>query len=199
MIKAVIFDIGGVTIKDPMAYIYRAVEREFKVSSAKVVKFYDNELGSLVSTNKISTKEFWTRLAKELNIVDATALENVWMDTLKKYGVLDQGVIKLIKSLKQKGYKVSTISNTFKPPEKFHIKFGHYKFFDHVFLSNRLKMRKPEAMIYRYAIKKLNVKPSECVFIDDRLENVQGARRVGMKAILFKDAVRLERDLKRYL
>jgi FMN phosphatase YigB (HAD superfamily) len=37
--------------------------------------------------------------------------------------------------------------------------------------------------------------PEECVFIDDRQENLSGAEKVGIRGVLMKDAPQLRRDL----
>ena len=48
-------------------------------------------------------------------------------------------------------------------------------------------MAKPDPAIYRLAAERLGVKPEECVFVDDLLENVEAAESIGMKGIVFKD------------
>ena len=68
---------------------------------------------------------------------------------------------------------------------------------DRVFASCYIKMRKPEAGIYRYALKKMGVKAGEAIFIDNMEENVAGARKVGIRSILFTGYGRLVKDLKR--
>jgi len=198
LIKVIIFDIGGVTIKEPMSSIYKDVGREFKTSAERIKQKY-LEIDSLISTNKISAKKFWWKLAKKLQIEDVGLLETIWIKSLKENAPFNKNVVKLINDLKEKGYKVATLSNTLKPHEKVHRKAGCYKFFSKVFLSDRLGMKKPDAEIYRYVSRALNVRPDECVFIDDKLENVVGARKVGMKAILFKNAQQLGKEVKRYL
>ena len=60
-------------------------------------------------------------------------------------------------------------------------------------------MIKPEPGIYRYAIEGLGVEPGEALFLDDRLENVEGARALGLHSEIFttwEDF--LERDCARY-
>ncbi|WP_328523585.1 HAD family hydrolase [Kribbella sp. NBC_00359] len=56
--------------------------------------------------------------------------------------------------------------------------------FDDVVISGEVGMRKPEPEIFLLAARRLDLKPEECVFIDDLELNVDGARAVGMTAIL---------------
>jgi HAD superfamily hydrolase (TIGR01509 family) len=46
---------------------------------------------------------------------------------------------------------------------------------------------KPEPQVYYLAAQSLGVEPQEALFIDDFVENVEGARRVGMQALHFQD------------
>ena len=57
--------------------------------------------------------------------------------------------------------------------------------FDHVTFSCELRLFKPQAEIYEHSFRGLKVAPEETLFIDDRQENVDGARAVGMHAELF--------------
>lgn len=196
LIKVVIFDIGGVTIKYPMHHVYRALEKKFKIDRKKI-REKDLELDPVIETNKISLKEYWSRFAEGLG-VDTSLFRKEYIKAFVDTAILNKSVAKIIERVKKK-YRVATISNTMNLHEKIHRSKGHYKFFSRVFLSNKLGMRKPHREIYLYAIEKLNIKPPECVFIDDKQENVEGARKVGMKAILFKNVGQLEKDLKKYL
>ncbi len=67
--------------------------------------------------------------------------------------------------------------------------------FDHHTWSCELDMIKPEAAIYRHTLKKLGVHPNEALFIDDRNENIEGAKQAGLHALLFRDAETLQVDL----
>ena len=61
-------------------------------------------------------------------------------------------------------------------------------------------MIKPEAEIYHDAIAGLGVEPDEALFLDDRPENVEGARAVGIHAEIFTTWEEfLERDVARPL
>ena len=48
-------------------------------------------------------------------------------------------------------------------------------------------MIKPDAGIYQCLFDKYILNPKECVFIDDRPENIEGGRKLGMEGIVFTD------------
>ena len=56
-------------------------------------------------------------------------------------------------------------------------------------------MLKPDPAIYRLLIDRNGLAASDCLFIDDSAANVEGARAVGMDAVLFTDPAALEREL----
>jgi FMN phosphatase YigB (HAD superfamily) len=53
------------------------------------------------------------------------------------------------------------------------------------------------AEIYEHTLQKLDVRADEALFLDDRLENVEGARAVGMHSLLFHGVRHLQEDLQR--
>ena len=54
-------------------------------------------------------------------------------------------------------------------------------------VSAMVGMIKPDAGIYQCLFDKYNLNPKECVFIDDRPENIEGGRKLGMEGIVFTD------------
>ncbi|AFD25111.1 HAD family hydrolase [Deinococcus gobiensis] len=63
------------------------------------------------------------------------------------------------------------------------------------FTSCYLGVLKPNPAIYRLGLSFAGVRPEEAVMIDDRAQNVQAARSVGMHAVQFRDAAGLRAEL----
>ncbi len=70
--------------------------------------------------------------------------------------------------------------------------------FNHTTWSCELELVKPEAAIYEHTLEKLGVRPEETLFLDDKVENVEGAQQVGMHALLFRDPETLQADLEKH-
>lgn len=68
--------------------------------------------------------------------------------------------------------------------------------FRDIVVSGAENMLKPEPEIYRLLLARNGLEAGESLFIDDSPANVEGARAVGMDAVLFTDADQLARDLK---
>lgn len=56
--------------------------------------------------------------------------------------------------------------------------------FDDIVISGEVGLRKPEPEIFRLAAGRIGLEPAECVFVDDLQLNIDGARAVGMTALL---------------
>jgi HAD superfamily hydrolase (TIGR01509 family) len=69
-------------------------------------------------------------------------------------------------------------------------------YFDTFVLSHEIRAAKPEAKIFEAAIEMANVPAQEIFFVDDRIENVNGARAVGLDAVQFTAAGHLAADLR---
>jgi epoxide hydrolase-like predicted phosphatase len=60
--------------------------------------------------------------------------------------------------------------------------------YDQVVISGEVGARKPEPRIYLLTAERLGVQPPDCVFVDDLLQNVEGAKAVGMEGIVHRSA-----------
>lgn len=94
-----------------------------------------------------------------------------------------------LKGLQEKGYKTYLLSNYPENYFELHMKkkFTFMPYIDGKVVSGAVKMIKPDAEIYEYLLQKFSLKPEECVFIDDRPENVETAEKLGIHGIIFTD------------
>ncbi|GAA2660195.1 HAD family phosphatase [Nonomuraea recticatena] len=74
-------------------------------------------------------------------------------------------------------------------------RLGLTYFADAVVSSARVGLAKPDPRIYELAAQVAGVTPSRCLFVDDRLENVEAARALGMIGVHFTEAGDLARAL----
>jgi putative hydrolase of the HAD superfamily len=94
--------------------------------------------------------------------------------------------LQLVRDL-QSAYKLSILSNAdLSLRGRLEGDIGIHHLFDDVVCSAEVGMAKPEAGIYELAAERLGLEPDECVFVDDLDTNVEAARQVGMRAVLFR-------------
>jgi len=194
MIKAVIFDAGDVTLVNrPML---QDIVKEFGLRREDIAKKYQI-LIKQHAAGKISEKEFWRLFKKRFKVTRPIPRPSPLVKNWTRHAVEKDDVIKLVTRLKRNGYKVGLLSSTIPAHVKHMRKIGFLKNFDEAILSYEVGTDKPNAKIYRIALKKLGVLPGEAVFIDDKEENVKGAQKIRIKGIVFKDAKQLRKELRK--
>ena len=110
-----------------------------------------------------------------------------------------EGMRDLLTRLKGEGYRLYGLTNWCSKVYLTMAQFEIFDLLDGYIISSEEKVIKPEAEIYQRLFNRFNLKPEECLFADDRAENIEGGRRVGMEGIVFTDARQYERELEEVL
>ncbi|ASJ11180.1 haloacid dehalogenase [Thermococcus sp. P6] len=108
-----------------------------------------------------------------------------------------RGARRLLLELKKSGYRLGIITdgNPVKQWEKL-IRLELDDYFDGVFISDYLGVKKPHAKIFHKALRSMGVKPEEAVMVGDRLySDIYGAKEVGMKTVWFRYGKYADREL----
>lgn len=185
MIKAIIFDLGGVVIENGVYVAYQKWP-EFEQT------FKEKYLIS-AERGKISTRKLWKNLSLDLPQLKMKEIENY---IFKNFVPIPE-VFKIAKRLKE-NYKIALLTNNL--AEWFSLldkKYKLSKIFKNLIVSAKVGIRKPEREIYLLTASRLKVNPQECLFIDDLPENIEGARKAKMRTILFRGPTRLKEELKK--
>lgn len=98
-----------------------------------------------------------------------------------------EGAKEFCELVKNKGRRIYVLSNACSKFYEYFPKYFPLEEFDGVVVSSDVHMIKPDIGIYQYLTEKYGLQPQECLFIDDREENVEGARAAGMEAVVFKN------------
>lgn len=109
------------------------------------------------------------------------------------------GMYEYMKSLKARGYRLYGLSNWSTTVKRIIEKYEIFKLLEGSVISYELKITKPDAAIYQTLLERYDLKAEECVFADDKAENIEGAESVGMKGILFKNKEQYECELEQML
>ncbi len=110
---------------------------------------------------------------------------------------MDNEVFSLIQKLRKR-YRIFALTNHVREFFDFlDRKHGLEGMFGRIFKSYETKLAKPDPRFYEYMLKEIGMKPKECVFIDDRKDNIRTAKELGMRAILHENARTLEKELRK--
>lgn len=190
MIKAIIFDYGGVLSTNVTLLSFGemyAAKLEVNPEKFKEI-IIDN--WDQARINRINSRLFWSNLSNFLKI-DKKTLRRDWVAFFK----LRPKALTLVKKLK-KNYKLGLLSNHIEDwLEEIIENHKLNQIFDVIVTSYRSRLAKPDIDIFRETIKRLNVKSTECIYIDDMEKNIPPAKELGMKTILFRDLRQLKKEL----
>lgn len=186
MVKNVIFDFGGVLLDWNPHYVYDSYFNDaercdyflthicnqawiLEGDAGKPVPLACEELAARYPDWAEPARMFWTR----------------WPDML---GGPIPGMYELVASLKRQGYGLWGLTNWgYETFQLVRDTFPTFRLLDGIVVSSEEKIIKPDPRLYRILLDRYDLKPEECVFIDDNANNVTGARAVGIEAIRFEN------------
>jgi putative hydrolase of the HAD superfamily len=184
-IEAVIFDFGGVLCAHPndarmaeIAHFLKADPAEFHQAFWQHRIPYDAGM---------EEAEYWSTVVDELGLAwDPGQLPALVKYEVELWNQFDERMLKFVAHLQSRGYSTGILSNLPRPMgESLRAHPTFLDPFDHQTFSYELGVVKPSEAIYRYAIEGLGVAPEQALFLDDRPENIEGARGLGMQAELY--------------
>lgn len=183
-IEAIIFDMDGVIIDSEQ--IWKRAEKE--VFSSVGVKLSEElcKITETLTTTEVT--EFWFNRypwkGKTLKEVENGVVERVTF-LIEKEGTAVSGIGEFIKNLKRKGYKIGLATNS--PSALIPVvlnRLNLYQYFDATSSAEHEIEGKPSPYVYLTVAEKLNVKPENCVAIEDSSSGLLAAKKAGMKTVL---------------
>lgn len=197
MIRSVISDLGKVLITFDNSIFYRRLAAYSSIPEEDIagkVNVY-SEVGRAVDTGKLSPRGFYEKV-KEILQMELSYEE--FMPIYNDVFAANSPVIEVMRRLKNK-YRLVMLSNTDVMRFGFiREKFPEVMFFDDYVLSYEVGYVKPDPRIYQAAVEKALAEPQECVFIDDRPENIAAAQDLGIRTIHFLDETDLASELRTF-
>lgn len=199
MIHTVIFDIGMVLAYFRGREMFRDMGIEGEDFETIVNATIRNPLWNEFDRGLISTEVIIDTFAK-----DAPQFRkeiSMIFEHPEQMVLMYDYAIPWIRELKERGYKVYALSNWSKPSYEACIdnQLSFLKEMDGEIISFREHLLKPEPAIYQLLFERYNINPSEAVFLDDTLANVEAARAFGLNAIHFQNYEQGKKELAEYL
>ena len=194
-ISTLFFDIGGVCLSNGW-------DHEQRQSLAKALQFdyqaFDSRHRQVIDSlerGQITLDEYlrWTLFYEPREFTIEQVIEQI-----EQLSTPFQATLDLIGALRDHGgYLLATINNESRELNEYRIeRFGLRSLFSAFFSSCYLNLLKPQPEHYRRALQITQRRPEECLYIDDRPMNVEVARILGMRPILFTSAAQLGSELR---
>lgn len=185
MLKNIIFDFGNVIMNynpDEILNHYELTPQEHDLLRKTI---FESKEWPEIDAGKIDEKEateiFTSRVPAELKS-KVKQIMLTWPANVDFY----ESVFRFIDQLRKDGYKIYALSNTGMEFANFVKNSSMGDYFDVFVFSAQEKLMKPDTKIYQCLLDRYNLKPEECLFIDDLAENTKAASELGMKSFTFK-------------
>jgi putative hydrolase of the HAD superfamily len=189
-IKSIVFDLGGVIITlDREEAVNRFKNAGLKNAEELLSAYHQKGIFLELEEGKLSEEEFYDAVRKEAGtFISNETIYYGWIGFLKE---TPEYKLTMLEELRQKGYRVYLLSNTnpvimswartpaFSPQGK-----SIDEYFDKLYLSYQIGYTKPDPEIFRFMIKDSGMIPSETLFIDDGIANIETGKKLGMKTYL---------------
>ena len=181
--NTVIFDIGKVLVEyDWKIYLEELHFSEDAVRAVADAVFLSPEWQK--ADEGIVTPENWLSVFQKNAPGYEKEIEKVYQ-TLEGCITSYEETPALIQHFRRKGWRIFYLSNYSEYLyQKTQDKLSFLRDFDGGVFSFQEKCLKPEEKIYRILLKRYSIKPEDALFLDDRPENIEAARRLGMQGIV---------------
>ena len=195
-IKVIFFDIGGVLLHIHPDKMISHISDITGLSYEKVRSSFPEKGHDIYEKGQMTNQE-WFQTFKSALPYNSGLMETEFWDAWAMILGEESKVIDILLELK-KYYKIWLLSNT-NPKhiqDELDNKYVFPKLVDGAIYSYDVGLRKPDKSIYIKACELAKVNPAESVFIDDLIENIDGAKKVGIKGIHYTDIEKLNKSLK---
>ena len=195
-IEAVVFDFGNVLTLPPLEHEFAAMgklcgldRRTFDLEYTAQRREYDR--------GAIDGLRYWSLLMRSAGAVPSPELVRTLIEEdIAAWSRINEPVLTWARELQRAGLRTGILSNM--PADilrGMRERFPWIGQFEVTVFSCDLGLIKPEAGIYRACLEALALPGSKVLFLDDSRENVEGARKEGIRALLFRNLSDIHRQL----
>jgi putative hydrolase of the HAD superfamily len=196
-INTVIFDFGYVLSLPPQPSDYQRLAALAGIDGKPFEEIYWGQRADY-DRGAIDGPTYWRRIAKAAGReLTPAQIDSLIANDVAIWMRANPVMMEWVRALKRGGLKIAVLSNM---PIEISTYMRQYapwfRDFDYVCFSAEVQLAKPDAAIYHACLKVVHSKPEECLFIDDRTENVEAARTLGMQALTFVSVRKLAVDVR---
>lgn len=189
MLKAIIFDVGGVLIRTHAWGGRQKWAARVGLAADEFEDFvFNGPSGRQAQLGLMTAAAHWQGLARHFGLADGEIVE--LRHDFFAGDLLDEALVGYIQRLRRAGYRTGLLSNA--PDDARRMLTEDYPiidYFDDVIISAEVGLMKPASKIYQLAAERVGVAAEEALFVDDMPANIAGARAAGMAALQFSDPV----------
>lgn len=192
MIKNYIFDIGNVIVDfDPIPYFEQRLPNQQMEYICSLV--FNADWGKL-DQGIYTGEELRYLQVKKYPAYDKQIhyIHDHWLEMME----LKRDTITYMKELKAQGYSIYILSNIGEESHTYlQNTYGFFDLVDGMVLSYQEHVIKPDRNIYQRLLETYDLQAEECIFFDDKKENIEMATMLGMQGIVFSDVAQAKKEV----
>ena len=190
MVKNIVFDLGNVLVEfnvnKMISYFFSSRQEEVKeFYFTSLWNEYDQGLHTKKEMIELGSSRFPELKSEIINLM------NQWT----KFVLPIEENVKYLKTLKDLGYHVYILSNIPEDDTMYLKSLGVFDSIDGGIFSYQVKMIKPDKRIYKCLLDTYNLCSNECLFLDDRKENIDAAKALGFVAVQIESVDQVTRKV----
>jgi epoxide hydrolase-like predicted phosphatase len=193
--KIILFDAAGVlfplnrVVGEDLAATFHLNEEQLALMWKELYPEY--------TLGKLTTEQFLDAFASLYHLPRERVTEEVFTAGFLRELKPMPGMEDVIATLKKAGHTLAMLSDTSEMFAHARRDLPFSQYFDHIFFSFELGIRKPDPRSFQAVIDYYKIHPEEVFFIDDSLTNVEAAKSLGMNGAVFTDSATLTYNLER--
>lgn len=195
-LRAVVFDYGMVLTGPPDPKAHSEMLRITGLSLERFEHYYWADRHAF-DEGKLNGLGFWRKVTSDAGLsLDDKKIEELSLWDARMWTTQNDTMLAWQQILKRRGILTAILSNMGDTVlANMMNELSWLSRFDVLVWSYQLRMAKPDAAIYHHTLKQLGTRPEETLFIDDRQVNIDAAKQLGMKGVLFTDVDQFRADL----
>ena len=186
LLKHILFDLGGVLVRTESQEPRTQLEAELGLAPGQASEIvFGGKSGRAVQLGLITDEAHWRHIQERLGMSPAELAR--FRTEFFASDRVDMQLVEYIDRLRSV-FTIGLLSNAATTLRQ--LLDEPYRLaphFDHITISAEEGVMKPDPRIFRIALERAAAAFEETVFVDDFIENVEGARQLGMAAIHFVD------------
>ena len=193
MIKAVLFDFGGVLAEEGFKQGLRAIAKERGLDPEDFYEIAGElvyQMGYVMGSS--DEKAYWDTVREKTGVKGA---DKEFREEILKRFELRPDMMEVVEKIRSSGLIVAILSDQTNWLDELDQRTPFHHHFDYVFNSFHLQKTKRDPSIFVDICAVLGVRPEEGLFVDDNLENIERAASQGLRTIHFKDVGKFKKEI----
>ena len=190
----ILFDLSGVFFNNGLKLAIKQVEERFGISEDIMKYVLNGEFAIEYRTGLIEPEDFWYRVSDylDLDIEDVEIIREIFFEA---YYPSDE-IIEIVQDLRGAGVEPAYISNGPRDrTEYLDEKYDFISLFDFGLFSFEAGYLKPVPEIYNEFLLRFDINPKDVLYIDDKINNIEAAKSLGITSFLYEDPDKLILEL----